>query len=159
MKKIRKHIFGLLNLIFTVIVPFIIISVAYVSERDYPKMLKVSFGGLILLLVAGIVTIRFLVKRFDHKKTDLIAEIAKEFNVDEKKQLIHKFDRMRLLQALYDRLTLLLPFLILFLLIGYILTTGQTFRAVLGLIIISMCIGSIFALCELIPKEEKVNEE
>lgn len=161
MKKLKKHIFGLLNFIFTVIAPFVIICIAYVSERDYPKTLKVSFGGLILLLIAGIVTIRFLVKRFDRKKTDLIAEIAKEFDMDEKKQLVRKYDRMRLLQAVYDRLTLILPFLVLFLLIGYILAAGQKFRAVLGLIIISMVVGGVFALCELLPKKkkEKGNEE
>lgn len=105
---------------------------------------KISFSG-ILLLIALVLTAKAIFEKSYRQKYDtMLQQLAEATDADSKSAISQAIEKHKTTNYIYQRLTMLLPFAILYIVTWLGATTLSSLQGSVGFILLSMGAGSIF---------------
>lgn len=124
----------------------------YVTPTN-PLGYKLTLGG-IILLIALVLTAKAIFERHYREKYDtMLQQLAEATDPAVKQEISDKIKEHKIKNNVYQRLMLLLPFMVLYLCTWLGATAFENLQASVGLILVSMGVGSIFNVIKKPVKE------
>lgn len=121
-----------------------VIVVNYVVSNN--AKYKITLTG-IILIIACVFTAKNLFEKSYRKKMDnLLQQLAAANDVDVKETINSDIESLKTKHEIYNRITLVLPFLILYIVAYLGEIELRSLRSSCGFIMLSMGVGSIFAI-------------
>jgi hypothetical protein len=115
----------------------------YITPTN-PLGYKLTLGGIILLIALVLTAKAIFEKHYREKYDTYLQQLAEATDPDVKQQLSDKINAHKIKNDIYQRLMILLPFMVLYLCTWLGASAFENLQASVGLILVSMGIGSIF---------------
>ena len=129
----------------------------YVSPANSMPF-KISFTGIILVVALIFYMKASFEKHYREKHDNLLQQLAEATEPETKKKISQKINEHKIKNNIYQRLMMLLPFIVLFVVSWFGQVTLSSLRGTVGLILISLCAGSIMNIIKK-PIKEKIDLE
>lgn len=119
---------------------------------------KITLSGIILVVVLLFVAKYIFEKSYRQKYDTLLQQLAEATNETDKKAIAEAIEKHKITNNIYQRLTILLPFALLYVVTWLGATTLDSLKGTTGLILLTMGAGSIFNILKK-PLKEKISLE
>lgn len=129
----------------------------YVSPSNSMPF-KISLTGIILVIAIIFYMKASFEKHYREKHDNLLQQLAEATDPDVKKKISEKINAHKIKNNIYQRLMLLLPFIVLFIVSWFGEITLANLRGTVGLILISISMGSFMNVIKK-PIKEKIDLE
>lgn len=124
----------------------------YVTPTN-PLGYKLTLGGIILLIALVLTAKAIFEKHYREKYDTMLQQLAEATDPAIKQEISDKINQHKIKNNVYQRLMLLLPFMVLYLCTWLGATAFENLQASVGLILVSMGIGSVFNILKKPVKE------
>lgn len=124
----------------------------YVTPTN-PLGYKLTLGGIILLIALVLTAKAIFEKHYREKYDTMLQQLAEATDPAIKQEISDKINQHKIKNNVYQRLMLLLPFMVLYLCTWLGATAFENLQASVGLILVSMGIGSVFNIIKKPVKE------
>lgn len=115
----------------------------YITPTN-PLGYKLTLGGIILLIVLVFTAKAIFEKHYREKYDALLQQLAEATDPDVKAAISEQINAHKMKNNIYQRLMVLLPFMVLYLCTWLGATCFENLQASVGLILVSMGVGSVF---------------
>lgn len=139
--KAKYLICNILDYVFTYGGTAAIIIYNYISPANSMPF-KISLTGIILVITLILYMKTSFEKHYREKHDNLLQQLAEVTDPDTKKKISEKINAHKIKNNIYQRLMMLLPFIILFIVSWFGEVTLSSLRGTVGLILISLTSGS-----------------
>ena len=127
----------------------------YVTPTN-PLGYKLTLGGIILLIALVLTAKAIFEKHYLEKYDTMLQQLAEATDPAVKQEISDKINEHKIKNNVYQRLMLLLPFMVLYLCTWLGATAFENLQASVGLILVSMGVGSVFNVIKK-PVRERMN--
>lgn len=127
----------------------------YVSPANSMPF-KISFTGIILVVALIFFMKASFEKHYREKHDTLLQQLAEATEPETKKKISDKINEHKIKNNIYQRLMLLLPFIVLFVVSWFGEVMLSSLRGTVGLILISLSAGSVMNVIKK-PIKEKID--
>lgn len=127
----------------------------YVTPTN-PLGYKLTLGGIILLIALVLTAKAIFEKHYREKYDTMLQQLAEATDPAVKQEISDKINEHKIKNNVYQRLMLLLPFMVLYLCTWLGATAFENLQASVGLILVSMGVGSVFNVIKK-PVRERLN--
>ena len=127
----------------------------YITPTN-PLGYKLTLGGIILLIALVLTAKAIFEKHYREKYDTMLQQLAEATDPAVKQEISDKINEHKIKNNVYQRLMLLLPFMVLYLCTWLGATAFENLQASVGLILVSMGIGSVFNVIKK-PVRERMN--
>lgn len=127
----------------------------YVTPTN-PLGYKLTLGGIILLIALVLTAKAIFEKHYREKYDTMLQQLAEATDPAVKQEISDKINEHKIKNNVYQRLMLLLPFMVLYLCTWLGATAFENLQASVGLILVSMGVGSVFNVIKK-PVRERIN--
>jgi hypothetical protein len=127
----------------------------YVSPANSMPF-KISFTGIILEVAMIFFMKASFEKHYREKHDNLLQQLAEATDPEAKKKISEKINEHKIKNNIYQRLMLLLPFIVLFVVSWFGQVMLSSLRGTVGLILISLSAGSVMNVIKK-PIKEKID--
>lgn len=127
----------------------------YVTPTN-PLGYKLTLGGIILLIALVLAAKAIFEKHYREKYDTMLQQLAEATDPAVKQEISDKINQHKIKNNVYQRLMLLLPFMVLYLCTWLGATAFENLQASVGLILVSMGIGSVFNILKK-PVKERID--
>lgn len=127
----------------------------YVTPTN-PLGYKLTLGGIILLIALVLTAKAIFEKHYREKYDTMLQQLAEATDPAVKQEISDKINEHKIKNNVYQRLMLLLPFMVLYLCTWLGATAFENLQASVGLILVSMGVGSVFNVIKK-PVRERMN--
>ena len=124
----------------------------YITPTN-PLGYKLTLGGIILLIALVLTAKAIFEKHYREKYDTMLQQLAEATDPAVKQEISDKINEHKIKNNVYQRLMLLLPFMVLYLCTWLGATAFENLQASVGLILVSMGVGSIFNVIKKPVKE------
>ena len=124
----------------------------YVTPTN-PLGYKLTLGGIILLIALVLTAKAIFEKHYREKYDTMLQQLAEATDPAIKQEISERINQHKIKNNVYQRLMLLLPFMVLYLCTWLGATAFENLQASVGLILVSMGIGSVFNILKKPVKE------
>lgn len=124
----------------------------YITPTN-PLGYKLTLGGIILLIALVLTAKAIFEKHYREKYDTMLQQLAEATDPAVKQEISDKINEHKIKNNVYQRLMLLLPFMVLYLCTWLGATAFKNLQASVGLILVSMGVGSIFNVIKKPVKE------
>lgn len=124
----------------------------YVTPTN-PLGYKLTLGGIILLIALVLTAKAIFEKHYREKYDTMLQQLAEATDPAIKQEISERLNQHKIKNNVYQRLMLLLPFMVLYLCTWLGATAFENLQASVGLILVSMGIGSVFNILKKPVKE------
>lgn len=153
--KVKYIIYSLLDFGLTFGGTAAIIVYNYVTE-DNSVGFKITLTGIILIITLLLTAKAIFEKHYRTKYDVLLQQLAEATYEADKKAISEAIDKHKLKNNIYQRLMILLPFFILYVVTWLGATSLDNLRGTIGIILASMGVGSVFNILKK-PLAEQVS--
>lgn len=153
--KVKYIIYSLLDFGLTFGGTAAIIVYNYVTE-DNSVGFKITLTGIILIITLLLTAKAIFEKHYRTKYDVLLQQLAEATYEADKKAISEAIDKHKLKNNIYQRLMILLPFVILYVVTWLGATSLDNLRGTIGIILASMGVGSVFNILKK-PLAEQVS--
>ena len=115
----------------------------YITPTN-PLGYKLTLGGIILLIVLVFTAKAIFEKHYREKYDTYLQQLAEATDPDVKAAISEQINAHKMKNNIYQRLMVLLPFMVLYLCTWLGATCFENLQASVGLILVSMGVGSVF---------------
>ena len=155
--KTKYLICNILDYIFTYGGTAGVIIYNYVSPSNSAAF-KISFTGIVLVIAMIFYMKANFEKHYREKHDNLLQQLAEATDPEIKTKISEKINAHKIKNNIYQRLMLLLPFIVLFIVSWFGQLTLLSLRGTVGLILISLSAGSVMNVIKK-PIKEKIDLE
>ena len=127
-------------------------------DKDNGIGYKLSLGGVVLVIALLFYCKGVFEKNYRRKHDTLLQQLAEAIDTEAKKKISAKINELKVTNEIYSRITLLLPFIVLFIVTWLGSMALSQLQASVGLILISLGGGSVFNILKK-PTYEKMQLE
>lgn len=127
----------------------------YITPTN-PLGYKLTLGGIILLIALVLTAKATFEKHYREKYDTMLQQLAEATDPAVKQEISDKINEHKIKNNVYQRLMLLLPFMVLYLCTWLGATAFENLQASVGLILVSMGVGSVFNVIKK-PVRERMN--
>ena len=127
----------------------------YITPTN-PLGYKLTLGGIILLIALVLTAKAIFEKHYREKYDTMLQQLAEATDPAVKQEISDKINEHKIKNNVYQRLMLLLPFMVLYLCTWLGATAFENLQASVGLILVSMGVGSVFNVIKK-PVRERLN--
>ena len=127
----------------------------YITPTN-PLGYKLTLGGIILLIALVLTAKSIFEKHYREKYDTMLQQLAEATDPAVKQEISDKINEHKIKNNVYQRLMLLLPFMVLYLCTWLGATAFENLQASVGLILVSMGVGSVFNVIKK-PVRERLN--
>lgn len=127
----------------------------YITPTN-PLGYKLTLGGIILLIALVLTAKAIFEKHYREKYDTMLQQLAEATDPTVKQEISDKINEHKIKNNVYQRLMLLLPFMVLYLCTWLGATAFENLQASVGLILVSMGVGSVFNVIKK-PVRERLN--
>lgn len=127
----------------------------YITPTN-PLGYKLTLGGIILLIALVLTAKAIFEKHYREKYDTMLQQLAEATDPAVKQEISDKINEHKIKNNVYQRLMLLLPFMVLYLCTWLGATAFENLQASVGLILVSMGVGSVFNVIKK-PVRERMN--
>ena len=127
----------------------------YITPTN-PLGYKLTLGGIILLIALVLTAKAIFEKHYREKYDTMLQQLANATDPAVKQEISDKINEHKIKNNVYQRLMLLLPFMVLYLCTWLGATDFENLQASVGLILVSMGVGSVFNVIKK-PVRERLN--
>jgi amino acid permease len=138
----RNIIFNFLNVLFSYVATSGLVIAEFVKTNEVKY--KISIVGIIFLIVILLVAKTAFVRGYQNKTNDLLQELANEATVESKDKVNAKIRRHKVIMAVIDNFDATMPLFVLMVATSFIGDYLKHMSGLIGLIWLSMTIGSGF---------------
>lgn len=124
----------------------------YVTPTN-PLGYKLTLGGIILLIALVLAAKAIFEKHYREKYDTMLQQLAEATDPAIKQEISERINQHKIKNNVYQRLMLLLPFMVLYLCTWLGATAFENLQASVGLILVSMGVGSVFNILKKPVKE------
>lgn len=124
----------------------------YVTPTN-PLGYKLTLGGIILLIALVLTAKAIFEKHYREKYDTMLQQLAEATDPAIKQEISERINQHKIKNNVYQRLMLLLPFMVLYLCTWLGATAFENLQASVGLILVSMGVGSVFNILKKPVKE------
>lgn len=124
----------------------------YVTPTN-PLGYKLTLGGIILLIALVLAAKAIFEKHYREKYDTMLQQLAEATDPAIKQEISERINQHKIKNNIYQRLMILLPFMVLYLCTWLGATAFENLQASVGLILVSMGIGSVFNILKKPVKE------
>lgn len=115
----------------------------YITPTN-PLGYKLTFTGILLLIALVFTAKAIFEKSYRNKYDTLLQQLAEATDPDVKSEISNQINAHKMKNDIYQRLMILLPFMVLYLCTWLGASAFENLQASVGLILVSMGIGSVF---------------
>ena len=141
--KKKYIIFLLLDLLFSILIPVVIVLYNYVSPSAGIGY-KISLTGIILFILIITICKSVFESSYRDKLDTFLQQLAEATDLDVKQAISDKINALKVRESIYARVMLLLPFAVILFVSTIAIKWLETLRSTVGLIFVAIAIGSIF---------------
>ena len=127
----------------------------YITPTN-PLGYKLTLGGIILLIALVLTAKAIFEKHYREKYDTMLQQLAEATDPAVKQEISDKINEHKIKNNVYQRIMLLLPFMVLYLCTWLGATAFENLQASVGLILVSMGVGSVFNVIKK-PVRERMN--
>lgn len=127
----------------------------YITPTN-PLGYKLTLGGIILLIALVLTAKAIFEKHYRERYDTMLQQLAEATDPAVKQEISDKINEHKIKNNVYQRLMLLLPFMVLYLCTWLGATAFENLQASVGLILVSMGVGSVFNVIKK-PVRERMN--
>lgn len=127
----------------------------YITPTN-PLGYKLTLGGIILVVALVLTAKAIFEKHYREKYDTLLQQLAEATDPEVKAEISDQINVHKIKNNVYQRLLLLLPFLVLYLCTWLGASAFENLQASVGLILVSMGVGSVFNVLKK-PAKERLN--
>lgn len=153
--KAKYLICNILDYIFTYGCTAIVIIYNYVSPSNTTSF-KISFTGVILVISIIFFMKAHFEKHYREKHDNLLQQLAEATEPEIKNKISEKINEHKIKNNIYQRVMMLLPFVILFIVSWFGQVTLANLRGTVGLILICLTAGSFMNIVKK-PIKERID--
>lgn len=124
----------------------------YVTPTN-PLGYKLTLGGIILLIALVLTAKAIFEKHYREKYDTMLQQLAEATDPAIKQEISERINQHKIKNNIYQRLMILLPFMVLYLCTWLGATAFENLQASVGLILVSMGVGSVFNILKKPVKE------
>lgn len=150
--KVKNIIYTLLDYGLTWGGPAGLVVYTYISE-DTSTGFKLSFTGILLLIALVFTAKAQFTKKYRDNYDLLLQQLGLASSQDDKEAISKKIDNLKTTSDIYSRITLLLPFAVLYIVSYFGQMALAELQSVCGFVLLSMGAGSVFGVLERPVKE------
>ena len=129
----------------------------YISPQNSVGF-KISFTGIILIVALIFFMKASFEKHYREKHDNLLQQLAQATDPETKSKINDKINEHKIKNNIYQRLMLLLPFIVLFIVSWFGQLALGSLRGTVGLILVSLSAGSVMNIIKK-PLKEKLDLE
>lgn len=115
----------------------------YITPTN-PLGYKLTLGGILLLIVLVFTAKAIFEKHYREKYDTYLQQLAEATDPDVKAEISDQINAHKMKNNIYQRLMILLPFMVLYLCTWLGASAFENLQASVGLILVSMGVGSVF---------------
>lgn len=124
----------------------------YITPTN-PLGYKLTLGGIILLIALVLAAKAIFEKHYREKYDTMLQQLAEATDPAIKQEISERINQHKIKNNVYQRLMILLPFMVLYLCTWLGATAFENLQASVGLILVSMGVGSVFNILKKPVKE------
>ncbi len=133
---------SVLDFIFTYGGSTLVIGINYITENNFKY--KLTITG-IMMLVALVFTAKHLFEKgYRNKMDNLLQLLAATSNEDEKIEINNQIETLKKKRAIYDRIVIMLPFMILYIIAYMGEKELHTLKYTTGILLTTLGVGGVF---------------
>ena len=151
----KKYILYLiLDLLFSILIPVVIVLYNYVTPTASTGY-KISLTGIVLFILIITICKSVFENSYRDKLDTFLQQLAEATDLDVKQAISDKINALKVRESIYARIMLLLPFAVILFVSTVAIKWLETLRATVGLIFVTVAVGSIFNVLKK-PLKDKV---